>query len=165
MRMPTSVAERTALPACCADRAPTGQGGAAESLPPRAAGLGPVPSGEPTRARELTPLPDTCPQQTFLEVRSLCTALADVRLRHWGRIDGEDALVHRSPGQSLEIKLAPGRPLLGLSPAWPSDDQLAALQRLGVPAVLLAHLAVKLALGHVQVTVPLDDQRAATLPA
>ena len=104
-------------------------------------------------------LPACLPQQTCPEVKTMAVALADgPRLRRWSRVDGELALVHMIDQTStLKTKLL-GTPLLNwLGLPLTATSLESELQRAGLPAVLLLHVCIGLAVEQMYVTVAIDD--------
>lgn len=105
------------------------------------------------------PLPNALPQQVFLEMRAMNQAIADGPSgRRWTEIEGEIAMRHVVPEQPHQTKFAPGSALLEW---WGAPPRLEALRtelaNAGLPAVLLASVAVGLALQHNQVQVSVDE--------
>lgn len=108
-----------------------------------------------------TPMPTVLPQQTFPEARHASIALADgPMLRRWKpeNVPGHAALRHTIPGDPLEVLLKAGPTLLDW---WgrPADlDTLKTeLREAGVPAVLLWHVVLYMALKHHELHVAIDD--------
>lgn len=105
------------------------------------------------------PVPKQVAQPTFPEVRALGSALADGPSgRHWVPVDGEQALVHAIPGETLHIKLTTGAHLDVAKLPATCEGLRDALGGLPFAAVLLLLVALGMALerpGHV--TVRIDD--------
>jgi hypothetical protein len=106
-----------------------------------------------------TPLPPYLAQQTFQEARSLAVAIADgPALRRWAELTGELALRHAIPDEPHQVKFTAGAQLLNWWGRPSSYDMLRTeLRELGLPAVLLLHVVVGLALETHEVTTTLDD--------
>jgi len=98
-------------------------------------------------------------QWTFQEARALTIALADgPALRYWAELPAEIALRHAIPDQPLQTKFAPSSLLSNWWGAPATYDGLRSeLQDLGIPAVLLLHVGLGLALETAQVTIALDE--------
>jgi hypothetical protein len=104
-------------------------------------------------------LPTSLAQQTFQELRALAIAISDgPSLRRWEQVDGEIAMRHVVPGQPHQTRFSAGAALLKWWAAPPNYDLLSGeLTNAGLPAVLLANVAVGLALRDRQAEVSLDD--------
>ena len=73
---------------------------------------------KPRMQRPLNPLelPSTLPSYTFPEAREMHRAIGNGRsLKHWAGIDGEFAMRHAIPDETLETKFAPSTRLLEYS--------------------------------------------------
>lgn len=118
----------------------------------------PVPDLREVGARATSRLPPTMRQWTFQEARTLAIAIADgPALRRWAEIAGEVALRHVVPEEPLQTKFAPSALLSnwwGLPPTY--DGLRSELRDMGLPALLLLHVGLGLALESTQVTVPID---------
>lgn len=116
-------------------------------------------AGPPTPRSQTAPIPERMTQCTFLEARTMATAVADApALRRWTPVEGEVAWRHAIEGQSLETKLLAGPVLDWLALPASHEALREELRRLEFPAVLLMHVALGMALqqpGHVPVAV--DD--------
>jgi hypothetical protein len=132
----------------------------------------PPATGEPKRRGRRAAIPVRLPQHTAQEIRTLTMALADGpfaptlttlvprtrRDRGWEDVIGELALRHVVREQPLQVKFLPGRWLMECWPQAPSHETLyGELAMAGVPAVLLAHVTIGLALEQHEVTISLDD--------
>jgi hypothetical protein len=119
----------------------------------------PLPS-TPSTMRNRVPLPTEIRQRTFQEMRNMAIGMADgPSLRRWAMIDGESALSHVIPGQPIQTKFTASPAMLGWwgVPTSTYDLLREELKQAGLPAVVLAHVAVGLALHQHRVTVALDD--------
>jgi hypothetical protein len=114
-------------------------------------------------ARAAQGLPTMFPQWTFQEARTLTIAIADgPALRRWAEIAGEVALRHVIPDEPLQTKFMPSPRLTnwwGLPATY--DGLRNELQAMRLPAILLLHVGLGLALEAPQVTVSIDDLIAA----
>jgi hypothetical protein len=129
----------------------------------------PVPVKPPTgcRQRPESPLqlPDTLNNYTFAEAREIQRALGDgPSMTFWGGVEGEFALRHAIPGQSLQTKFVPSRRLMefrdwmgkgfgGLS--W--DLLVAELKQLEFDANLLFGVVLSLGIERGSFTATLDE--------
>jgi hypothetical protein len=113
-------------------------------------------SSSPKIAKNL--LPRQLHQQTCREVRNAAIAVADGRnLRRWSEVEGENALAHTIPGETLHTKLiaGPGLDWWGLPPTCGSlRDEL---RKLELPAVLLLNILVGAALQGTHMTAGIDE--------
>jgi hypothetical protein len=108
-------------------------------------------------------LPNELPQPTFIEARTVGTAISDGRdLRDWQRLDGVLAMLHAPKGSTLQTRFEPGRVLL----SWwgrPAEVQLleAELQNLEFDAVLLFFTSLSLVIENGEVDTSIDALIAA----
>jgi hypothetical protein len=103
-------------------------------------------------------IPRQLHQQTCREVRNAAIAMADGRtLRRWTEVEGENALAHTIPGETLHTKLIAGSGLdwWGLPPTCTSlRDEL---RKMELPAVLLLNILVGAALQRPHLTAGIDE--------
>lgn len=103
-------------------------------------------------------LPKNLPQQTCREIRNAAIAVADgPTLRRWNIVEGETALTHKIPGETLHTRLTagPGLDWWGLPATYHSlREELAKLE---LPAVLLLNILIGAALYESHPSGSLDE--------
>lgn len=104
------------------------------------------------------PRPESIPQYTFHEARTMAIAIADARSgRRWEQIEGEIAVRHVIPGEPLQTKFAVGP----LANWWGSplthDGLLQELRKMEFTGVLLYHVGLHMVLQQRTVSVSIDD--------
>ena len=110
-------------------------------------------------------LPDSIPQQTSQEVRSLAVAISDGRtLQNWENVLGQVALRHVIADEPFQIKFAPGLALMAWTGAMVSEDYLKEeLGKCDLDAVLLFYETLGSAIAQLEsgdstyVTIALDE--------
>lgn len=110
-------------------------------------------------------LPDSIPQQTAQEVRTLAVAISDGRTLHrWEEVIGEVALRHVIPDEPFQVKFVPGAALTSWTGADPDGNFLKEeLIKFDLDAVLLFYETLGTAIAQLErgeslyVTLALDD--------